>query len=128
MTGIHYSIKEILQSCCLCPSVFSFLRLNKLLFSRTHLQDLKEVTAQVHYEFYRHNRLEKVKGVPLNAVSSAPASPAPVVNDKQENGEKPVERRVPPLKAQAAKNSPKKATVNDVINNNAQPIAVESKN
>jgi len=88
------------------------------------------VTAQVHYEFYRHNRLEKVKGVPLNAVSSAPASPASFINDKQENGEKGPDRRVAPLKTQQApaKNSPKKATVNDVINNNAQPIVLESKN
>ena len=87
------------------------------------------MTAQVHYEFYRHNRLEKVKGVPLNAVSTAPAPHAPVKNDKQENGDKATDRRVAPLKAPPSKNSPKKATANDVINNNAQPIAVgERKN
>uniref|UniRef100_H2YCJ6 Septin-type G domain-containing protein n=1 Tax=Ciona savignyi TaxID=51511 RepID=H2YCJ6_CIOSA len=42
---------------------------------RTNLQDLKEVTAQVHYELYRHKRLETLKKVPLDSVGSAPNSP-----------------------------------------------------
>lgn len=42
---------------------------------RTHLQDLKEVTAQVHYEHYRHERLQQVRNVPLDTVCSTPPSP-----------------------------------------------------
>jgi len=33
------------------------------------------VTAQIHYEFYRHKRLETLKKVPLDSVGSAPSSP-----------------------------------------------------
>lgn len=40
---------------------FSYLR-NMII--RTHLQDLKDVTAQVHYESYRQKRLETIKSNP----------------------------------------------------------------
>nr|CAB3265977.1 neuronal-specific septin-3 [Phallusia mammillata] len=51
-----------------------FIHLRNMII-RTHLQDLKEVTAQVHYELYRHKRLETLKKLPLDSVGSAPPSP-----------------------------------------------------
>ena len=60
-----------------------------MLFFRTHLQDLKEATAQVYYELYRHKRLEAVKEVPLDSV---PASHSPVAMS-YENGVKSAEAK-----------------------------------
>lgn len=88
---------------------------------RTHLQDLKEVTAQVHYELYRNNRLEKVKGVPLDSVCSAPSITSSISNDGDEEKKKTSKPRRNQVQAAPAKNTPK---ANDVLNNNAQPIAV----
>ena len=39
-------------------------------FFRTHLQDLKQVTTQIHYERFRHERLQSLKDIPLNAIGS----------------------------------------------------------
>jgi len=42
---------------------------------RTNLQDLKEMTSQVHYEHYRHARLHPMKHLPLDDITSTPPSP-----------------------------------------------------
>jgi len=51
---------------------------------RTHLQDLKEVTAQIHYENYRHKRLKLVSSVPLETVCSTIPSPLETLPSKVE--------------------------------------------
>nr|XP_002129196.1 neuronal-specific septin-3 [Ciona intestinalis] len=55
---------------------------------RTNLQDLKEVTAQVHYELYRHRRLETLKKVPLDSVGSTPSSPSYDITNSEPNHKK----------------------------------------
>jgi len=51
---------------------FSHLR---NLIIRTHLQDLKQVTTQIHYERFRHERLQSLKDMPLNAIGCTPPLP-----------------------------------------------------
>lgn len=53
---------------------FSHLR---NLIIRTHLQDLKQVTTQIHYERFRHERLQSLKDMPLNAIGCTPPLPKP---------------------------------------------------
>lgn len=47
----------------------------------THMQDLQEVTQEVHYENYRSERL--AKGVKKNVVNNKDEEPAPlIITDK----------------------------------------------
>lgn len=51
------------------------------LYRRTHMQDLQEVTQEVHYENYRSERL--AKGVKKNVVNNKDEEPAPlIITDK----------------------------------------------
>lgn len=55
---------------------------------RTHLQDLKDVTAQVHYESYRHQRLETIKKSPQQnsedtVVSLVTKTPSPIMSQNK---------------------------------------------
>ncbi|CAK8695959.1 unnamed protein product [Clavelina lepadiformis] len=89
---------------------------------RTHLQDLKEVTAQVHYELYRHERLETLKELPLDSVSSAPASPIGV----QTNHKNTDQHNHTPVKP-SPKSTPKNIPTAKVLNNQPQQTISESK-
>ena len=96
---------------------------NKIIFvCRTHLQDLKEVTAQVHYELYRHERLETLKELPLDSVSSAPASPIGV----QTNHKNTDQHNHTPVKP-SPKSTPKNIPTAKVLNNQPQQTISESK-
>ncbi len=72
------------------PDHCDFVKLRTMLI--THMQDLQEVTHDIHYENYRSQRLSKQNGS-TNSASAAPGAtpaaggikrPPPIVNDDKD--------------------------------------------
>jgi len=98
-------------------------------FYRTHLQDLKETTAQAYYELYRHKRLEALKEVPLDSVPDSPVPTSSGVNFEngmRVNSSRPSNKSTG-IKAAKGATPPKKPPTapNHMINSaeKSQPIA-----